>query len=130
MVALTPEPAEALPPASELAHARPTRPSAQAAVAPLGAQAFGGIPQGVALDPAGVHAATPPQTQGSQASAPASGPAHPLVVGLLLLVAPPLGLAVVWASPAYGRDARWALSAVATLTMLIGALFGVIALLR
>lgn len=34
----------------------------------------------------------------------------PLVTGILLFLAPPVGLALLWSSPTYHRDARWALT--------------------
>lgn len=45
-------------------------------------------------------------------------PAHapsPATMGALLFFAPPVGLACVWASPHYGRDARLALTAMSAL---------------
>ncbi len=40
-----------------------------------------------------------------------STPALPIsVLGLLLVVAPPAGLAAVWSHPNYDRDAKWALT--------------------
>ena len=34
----------------------------------------------------------------------------PWVLGLLLVLAPPIGVAALWTSPRYDRDARWALT--------------------
>jgi hypothetical protein len=42
---------------------------------------------------------------------------EPIVVGALLFLAPPIGLAALWASRHYGRDARWAMTAVTGLAL-------------
>lgn len=48
---------------------------------------------------------------------------EPLALGSLLVLLPPAGLAAVWASPRYSREARWALTAITALTMsILGAL--------
>lgn len=41
----------------------------------------------------------------------------PVVLGLLLIALPPVGLAAVWSSPRYDRDARWALTFTSALFM-------------
>jgi hypothetical protein len=45
--------------------------------------------------------------------------ASPLVMGILLMCLPPIGLAAVWGSPRYDRDARWALTFTTTLFMIL-----------
>lgn len=52
---------------------------------------------------------------------------QPLVIGLLLFLVPPVGLAALWSSPRYTRDARWALTMTTSLAMCLA--FGVVALL-
>jgi hypothetical protein len=39
----------------------------------------------------------------------------PIVLGTMLLVAPPVGVACVWNSKHYSNDARWALTVMSTL---------------
>ena len=41
---------------------------------------------------------------------PATAAASPLLVGVMLAVLPPAGLALLWASPAYSREARYAIT--------------------
>ena len=41
----------------------------------------------------------------------------PVALGSLLILAPPIGLAAVWASKRYSSDARWALTVMTALTM-------------
>lgn len=62
-------------------------------------------------------------------SAPAAwtGPT-PLQVGLLLCVAPPVGLALLWASPHFSRDARVALTVMTAVGMAMAAVVGLAAL--
>ncbi len=43
----------------------------------------------------------------------------PIVIGILLAFAPPVGLAAVWMHPRYDRDARWALTATSALFMVM-----------
>lgn len=43
----------------------------------------------------------------------------PIALGSLLILAPPVGLAAVWGSTRYSRDARWALTVMTALTMLL-----------
>lgn len=64
------------------------------------------------------------QMQNAQkaAVAAASAPAQawwedPVALGSLLILAPPIGLAAVWASKRYSSDARWALTVMTALTM-------------
>jgi hypothetical protein len=51
-------------------------------------------------------------------------------VGSLLFVAPPIGLACLWSSGRYGRDARWALTITSLLFTSFGFLFALAVLLR
>jgi hypothetical protein len=41
----------------------------------------------------------------------------PLAIGTLLIMCPPIGLAVVWSSKRYSSDARWALTVMTALMM-------------
>ena len=41
----------------------------------------------------------------------------PVALGSLLIVLPPVGLAAVWSSKRYTRDAQWALTVMTALTM-------------
>lgn len=66
----------------------------------------------------------------AQLAPPARGLEHPLVVGVLLLVAPPIGLALLWASRAYGREAKIALTAFSAMMTLLVAAFGLVLLAR
>lgn len=59
----------------------------------------------------------------AQAVAPWTGPS-PLQVGLLLCFAPPVGLALLWASPHFSRDARLALTVMTAVGMTLASLFG------
>jgi hypothetical protein len=61
---------------------------------------------------------------------PARGLEHPLLLGALLLVAPPLGLALLWASPAYGREAKIALTGFSAMMVILAAAFGLVLLAR
>jgi hypothetical protein len=45
----------------------------------------------------------------------------PIALGTLLLVAPPIGLAALWSSKRYTRDARWALTLMTGLSMCLSA---------
>ncbi|MBX3204412.1 MAG: hypothetical protein KF764_05055 [Labilithrix sp.] len=45
----------------------------------------------------------------------------PVVLGSLLLVLPPIGLAALWSSKRYSNDARWALTVMTGLTLCLGA---------
>ncbi|HVJ89831.1 MAG TPA: hypothetical protein VM580_08495 [Labilithrix sp.] len=45
---------------------------------------------------------------------------EPLTLGTLLFVMPPIGLAVLWTSPRYSSDARWALTAMSALMTTFG----------
>ena len=48
----------------------------------------------------------------------------PIAIGTLLILAPPIGLAIVWSSKRYASDARWALTIMTGLTMfLVAAVF-------
>lgn len=55
---------------------------------------------------------------------------EPLALGSLLVLLPPAGLAAVWASPRYSREARWALTAITALTMTILGAVALVALAR
>lgn len=46
---------------------------------------------------------------------------HPALVGLLLLVAPPVGVSVLWTSRRYGNEARIALTIMSGVTMFLAA---------
>lgn len=60
---------------------------------------------------------------------PSSWWEDPVAIGALLLFAPPIGLAVLWSSPRYSNDARWALTVTTALTMsLVSAVMIVLAL--
>ncbi len=59
----------------------------------------------------------PPANDASEATA-TTFVETPVVVGLLLLLAPPVGLSVLWLSSAYKRDAKIALSVLSTITFL------------
>ena len=41
----------------------------------------------------------------------------PVALGSLLILLPPVGLAALWSSARYGKDARWALTVMTALTM-------------
>jgi len=43
----------------------------------------------------------------------------PVILGVLLTILPPIGLAAVWVNPRYDRDARWALTATSALFMVM-----------
>lgn len=65
-----------------------------------------------------------PYAQGSAhvASKPSlAGWDHPALVGLLLLVAPPVGVSVLWTSRRYGNEARLALTIMSGVTMFLAA---------
>ncbi len=49
---------------------------------------------------------------------PSSFVEMPIVVGILSLIAPPVGLSVLWLSSRYKRDAKIALSVLSTITFL------------
>ena len=63
-----------------------------------------------------VSPSSPPPA--NDAAVPVSFVERPIVVGLLLLLAPPVGLSVLWLSSAYKRDAKIALSVLSTITFL------------
>ncbi|HVH44690.1 MAG TPA: hypothetical protein VM925_20195 [Labilithrix sp.] len=44
----------------------------------------------------------------------------PVVLGTLLIVVPPIGLATLWSSKRYSSDARWALTIMTALTLCLG----------
>ena len=67
-----------------------------------------------AVDPALVRRVV--REQMAQESAPA-GWESPVGLGLLLLLMPPIGLAVLWSSRRYSSDARWALTTMTALGM-------------
>lgn len=54
----------------------------------------------------------------------------PIVIGTLLLMVPPVGLAAVWTSKRYSNDARWALTVMTALMMCLGAAVAVMFLAR
>ncbi len=124
--------------------AGPTRPSAEHAGQ---AESYAPVDRGGWAPPA--QPASPPLAQASGssfhaqlASAPRQAPPlaegvpsargleHPVVVGSLLLCAPPIGLALLWASRAYGREAKIALTGVSAMMMLLAAAFGLVLLAR
>lgn len=121
----------ALPPVAPPPVARPRQPAKPAEIAPYRndprhyARAFPAYVPHAANDPglaAGqAHAL---QLQGAQkAAAAAAGAApaawweDPVALGSLLILVPPIGLAAVWSSRRYSRDARWALTIMTALTM-------------
>ncbi len=53
----------------------------------------------------------------------------PIALGSLLLLLPPVGLAVAWTSKRYSNDARWALTIMTALTLCLGAAVSVVLLL-
>jgi len=50
-------------------------------------------------------------------NAPSAWWEDPVALGSLLILVPPIGLAAVWRSPRYSKDARWALTVMTALTM-------------
>ena len=66
-------------------------------------------------------------------AAPAASAAwweNPVVLGSLLLLVPPIGLAAVWGTARYSRDARWALTIMTALTMCLTTAVAIVALLH
>lgn len=61
------------------------------------------------------HAAPWPQTLDS-----------PMALGAMLFVVPPIGLAVLWTSPRYSREARWVLTVTTALMMCIATTLAVV----
>ena len=54
----------------------------------------------------------------------------PLALGLLLVLAPPVGLACAWTSRRYSNEARWALTVMTTLMMAIVGAVAIALILR
>jgi hypothetical protein len=52
----------------------------------------------------------------------------PIALGSLLIVCPPIGIAAVWSSKHYSRDARWALTVMTALMMCLVTAIGIAAL--
>lgn len=52
----------------------------------------------------------------------------PVAVGTFLAVFPPLGFTLLWASPRYSRDARWAISILTVVMMTLVATVATVAL--
>jgi hypothetical protein len=52
----------------------------------------------------------------------------PIALGSLLILCPPIGIAAVWSSKSYSRDARWALTVMTALMMCLVTAIGIAAL--
>lgn len=52
----------------------------------------------------------------------------PVAVGVLLMLAPPIGLAALWSSKRYSGDARWALTIMTALMMCLAAAVAITAM--
>ncbi len=52
----------------------------------------------------------------------------PVAIGVLLMLAPPIGLAALWSSKRYSGDARWALTIMTALMMCLGAAVAITAM--
>lgn len=103
-------------------------PAAPNWLADLPDHALGPKPRIAAPVPVVAHAverprlAVAPEHPGARApvaAAPAAQGPSPATMGALLFFAPPVGLACVWASPHYGREARLALTAMSALWSLL-----------
>ncbi|MCA9588139.1 MAG: hypothetical protein KC657_22605 [Myxococcales bacterium] len=101
---------------------RRERPAVAGGLLPGAAVAGGLLPASAAQ-----HALLAPAPAPS--AAPTSWWEEPLALGSLLVLIPPVGLAVLWSSRRYSREARWALTGITALTMCLVALVAVVAML-
>lgn len=104
-----------------------------AALAPVQPSGPAVAPEGIGAYPphASPHFAEPRHAQVFAPMAPpARGFEHPLAIGALLLVAPPIGLSLLWASRAYGREAKIALTGFSAMMVVLAAAFGLVMLAR
>lgn len=117
----------ALPPAALGGAARPApapRPVAEPVVAPERRRPERDVRMMPAVDPALVRRVVREQMA---AEAPARWES-PVALGLLLLLAPPVGLAMLWSSRRYSNDARWALTTMTALGMCLASAVAITAL--